>query len=79
MQDIVDKLMVKGTIEGTGVFGLFKTNKRLFEVLPGETLELDIDDVPEIERAKIEDALESRGKVVNEENILDLYRRKIGG
>lgn len=74
VQKIVDNLMVEG-ITKKGL--LFDTRKRVFELEPGESLEIEVDDIPRIERERIEDALKRNGKAVNDTAIVELYSRKL--
>lgn len=75
VQRIVDNLMVKGV---TDKGFIWDTKKRLFEVDPGESFELDIDSVPKSEKAKIEEALRRRNIPVTDATVLELYKRKVG-
>lgn len=77
VQSIVDNLIVKGSVEGSGIFGMFKTKKRAFQVEEGETLAIDKSDIPVGERAKIIAALERAGRTVTDEAIVNLYNRKL--
>lgn len=74
VQDIVDRLLIQGTIPGSGWF--FDDRKRLYELKPGETLAIDVDEIPAAERAKIEDALRRNNRPVNAATIVELFRRK---
>ncbi len=76
VQEIVDNLMVKGVTE-KGL--IWDTTKRLFELGPQDQFEIDPDDIPAGERAKIEEALRRRGIAVNNQKIVDLYTRKLSG
>lgn len=74
IQGIVDTMMVEGVSE-KGWF--WDTKKRLFELQPGESIEIGVDDVPAGERSKIEAALKKNGMPVNNENIVKLFSKKI--
>jgi len=71
---IVGRLLVQGRVKGTGIFGLFQTKKRLYEVNPGETIVFGSDDIPMSERRRIEQALRANGRPVTESNIIELYK-----
>lgn len=85
VQEIVDKLLMEGTVPGTGFkwfFGLagdriFQTEKRVFEVEAGESLELaddvELEDIPAGERAKVEAALRAEQRPITPETIRALY------
>lgn len=78
MQELVDNVKIQGITE-RGMFSFFDKKKSLFELKRGETFEVPIDEVPDVERNKIEDALRKNGMEVNEANILKLYTRKLQG
>jgi uncharacterized protein (DUF2249 family) len=78
---ISDNLIIEGQTDD-GIFGsgLFVGKKRLFEVNPEtDKFVIQAKDVPASERAKIESALRRHGQKVTDENILMLYKKKIGG
>lgn len=77
VQRIVDNLMVKGTVPGSGFLGFFQTKKRAFELKPGESIAIDKKDIPRGEVAKIEDALRRAGRPVTDDMVLELYNRKL--
>lgn len=79
VQGVVDNLIVKG-VTSKGIFGIsfFDTKKSLFQVSPEDKqFEIDIHDVPALERQKIEQSLRSHGRPINDKVILDLYGRKL--
>jgi len=73
VQSIVDNLVVKGEVDGF----LYNPNRFLFEVEEGDVFLIDAKDVPRSERLKIEEALQANGLPTTEDNIIDLYNRKI--
>jgi len=78
VQGMADKLLIKGKVPGSGMFGLFEKQKSVYESAPNEKLEIDVEDVPMKERQKIEAALGSMKKPITDANILLLYKRKNG-
>ncbi len=74
VQSIVDTMMVEGVSEKGWIWD---TKKRLFELNPGESIEIGVDDVPPAEKAKIESALKKNGMPVTSENIVKLFSKKI--
>jgi hypothetical protein len=78
IQGMVDDLLMKGEVPGTGFF--FNTKKRAFELDPakGETVVITkITDVPITERRKIEDALKRNGYQVTDDEIMKRYSQKL--
>ena len=83
VQSIVDSLVVEGTVPGSGVplfgpFGgprLFQEKKKIFELDPGEQVDIDIESISKTERDKITEALRRKGLPVNDDTILELYMR----
>lgn len=73
VQNIVDNLMVKG-VARSGIFSNYKVP--LFEAKPGETINIQANDIPAGERVKIDEALKSRGLPVTNENAVRLYSMK---
>lgn len=77
VQRIVDQLVIRGEVIGGGL--LHDPDKFRFEVAPGETFRVtDIDDVPQDERQKIEEALRRRNMNITESAILTLFNAKVG-
>ncbi len=74
IQQVVDRLMVKGITDRGWIFN---DRKRVFELDPGETLDFDIDDISKVDRAEIEQALTIEGKAVSEKAIIEKYARWI--
>lgn len=74
LQTLVDRMVIKGVTE-EGVF--FDTKKHVFELKPGESLTIKIEDVPDDERAKIEEALRKWGRAVTDEAITTLYTQRL--
>lgn len=77
-QQIVDDLLVEGTVQGSGVFGFFQKSRRKFEIEPGENIELEPNQIPKSERRKIEDALRRKNKPVTDGAVLELYLQRVG-
>lgn len=77
VQDIVDNLVVKGHVDGSGVGGFFRTERRVYQLQEGENLVLRITDVPKRERDKIEGALRRAGRQVTDEAVTSMYQAKL--
>jgi len=77
VQGIVDGLMVKGSVPGSGFFGFFQTEKRVFQLEDGEKISVAVKDIPKSERMKIEAALRANGKPISDQAVLDLWMRKM--
>lgn len=75
-RDIVKSLQVE-VITNRGI--LWDTTKKVFELQPGEQFEIDIDQVPDIDKIKIREALQKRGLQVTDEEITRLYTLKLQG
>lgn len=79
---IADNLMVQGRTDD-GIFGsgYFASKKRIFEIDPNvdQKFVIEVSSIPRDEKQKIETALKKHGLQINEQNILQLYKRKIGG
>lgn len=77
VQQIVDNLLIKGSVRG-GLFNLFFPIKKfIFEAEPGEVLAIDVKEIPRAERLKIEDALHRKGIPATDTVVIELYKRKI--
>ena len=74
IQSVVDTMLVE-VVTDPGLF--FDTRKRVFELDPEETGQIEIDDVPRNDRNKIEQALKKNGVPVTEDAILNLYRQRL--
>ena len=77
IDSIIDRLLITGETKDGSTFG-FNFNdpdKRLFEV--DETDTFFIEDVPDTERKKIIQAFKNRGTVPTEDQIIQLYTRKV--
>jgi hypothetical protein len=84
VQSIVDRLIIQGSVPGSGFMGLFKTQKRSFELQPGETIvpegstmPLGPGGIPVEEIAKIKAALVRNNIPVSDEKVMSLYLRKV--
>lgn len=75
VQTIVDNLLIKGTVPGSG--WLWDDSKRLYELKPGEAIDIPADEIPPSERAKIEEALKRRNVAVTPANIAAAFRLKL--
>lgn len=75
VQAIVDNLLIKGTLPGSG--WIWDDSKRLYELTPGEAIDIPADEIPPAERAKIEDALKRRNVAVTPANIAAAFRLKL--
>lgn len=79
VQSIVDNMIVKGINPSSGVLGLpiFRDERRVYELKPGENIVVDVKDIPRDERAKIEDALRRNGMPINDQAVKNLYSAKL--
>lgn len=75
MQGLVDRLVIKGKVPGSGV--LWDDTKRTYQLKPGEAFAIKYADVPPRERKKIEDALRRNGRAVTNEAVTTIYTRKL--
>lgn len=76
VQSIVDDLLVPVKVPGV----LWGTNsKPAFQLKPEQAIDVEPASVPRGERAKIEQALRSRGMTVTDKSVAELYRRKLEG
>jgi len=75
MQQIADALIIE-VITQRNTWWLNQT-KRLFETAPGEAFEVDFDEIPATEVAKITDSLKKNNVPVTNEKIVEIYRRKL--
>lgn len=75
VQTIVDNLLIKGTVPGSG--WIWDDSKRLYELKPGEAIDIPPDEIPPAERAKIEEALKRRNVAVTPANIAAAFRLKL--
>lgn len=76
VQQIVDSLMIKGKIKGSG--WLWDDTARAFELSTDEA-ENFMPEVPDDQRAKIVDALKRHGKPVTEEMIVNIFVKGLKG
>jgi hypothetical protein len=76
IQSIADNLIVKGKVPGSG--WIFDTKKSAFELAPGEKLEVNPKDIPRDDRKKIEAALKKYNRPVNDETVMEIYKKKLG-
>jgi hypothetical protein len=74
IQKITDRLMTK-TITDRGI--LWNTTKPLFQVQPGEKIEVNPKDIPRTDRAQIEEALKKRGIPVTEDRVKSLFQQNL--
>jgi hypothetical protein len=77
-QSIVDNQFVK-TVNHSWIPSFLSSPTRVYEVPPGQKIEVDPTDIPRSERQKIEQALMRRGIQPTDDRVLDLYTRKING
>jgi hypothetical protein len=78
-QQITDDLVVKGTVPGTGFFGFFKEEKRVYQTKEGDVVAIDFESIPRTDKLAIVETLKKRGMGnPSEEAILDLYKAKLG-
>jgi hypothetical protein len=74
-QRVVDDLVVRGKVQGSGFGGFFGTERFAFDRRPGEVLVFDVKDVPSADRPLIEEALRRSGVPVTPQSVVDLYTR----
>jgi hypothetical protein len=74
VQDIVDNLIVKGHVPGTGFLGFFRDEKFAFEAKEGDVLVVDIDDIPRKDRLEIEAYLKKSNYPVTEDSVRAMYQ-----
>lgn len=75
-QKLLDRLIVDGEMDGTGM--LRDDRGRLFEFQGREDLSKFVPKVPRDERAKIESALKRAGRPVTDAEVTRLYKKKMG-
>lgn len=75
VQGIVDNMIVEGVTQKRWWWA--DVRKRAFEVKPGESFEVEYEDIPQSERSKIEAALRGRNIPVTEESVKGLYMKKL--
>ena len=75
VQGIVDNMIVEGVTQKRWWWSDVK--KKAYEVKSGESFEVDYEDIPQSERAKIESALKGRNISITEESVKNLYMKKL--
>lgn len=76
IQRIADNLLINRIVKHGGFLGLSDSNKRTFEL---STKDVAVDDIPVMERAKIESFLRRRQLPITQENVIGLYIKKLQG
>lgn len=76
IQDTADRLMIEGKTKD-GWLGFFEGRKRAFQLEGGETLHIDVKDIPMAQRRKVEAALIEAKIPVNDATILDRYLKTV--
>ncbi len=85
IQGIVDHLIIKGAVPGSGFMGIWKTEKRAFELAHGEAIiaedkqKISYGGIPADDRSKIMEALKANNIPITDEKVLSLYLRKVHG
>lgn len=74
VQSVVDNLLVKGQVPGSGY--IWNDKKRVFELGQGEGLVAKIGDIPIAERRKIESALQRNKRPVTDDEVVRLFNLK---
>lgn len=74
VQDIVDNLLVKGKVPGSGY--IWNDRKRVFELEQGESLVVKVEDIPLSERRKMEEALLRNGIPITNDELIRLFNIK---
>jgi hypothetical protein len=84
LEEIVADQMVSGITEKHRfkLFGVEQsywpaTQKRKFELMPGESLDFDYSDIPEAERKVIEKKLSDRKVKPTPERVIEIYKQKV--
>lgn len=77
VQEVVDNLLTKGNVAGSGVGGYFQTERRVYELKEGENLVVKKRDIPKDELKKIQDALQRAGRVATDEAVTTMYHAKL--
>lgn len=77
IQEVVDNLMVKGTVKGSGFLGMFKTERHAFQAKKGEQMEFDPKSIPKSDRDQIVRALTNKKLPVNDQTIMRAYMKKL--
>ena len=75
VQGVVDSMIVEGVTQKRWWWTDVK--KKAFEVKPGESFEVEYEDIPPGERAKIEAALKGRNIPITEDSVKGLYMKKL--
>jgi hypothetical protein len=76
VQKIVDSLMLKGKVKGSG--WLWDDTKRVFELSPDDAAAF-MPEVPDDEKKSIEASLKKKGQSVTDENIVKMYLQGLKG
>lgn len=74
VQGIVDRLTTNVVTERGW---LFDTKKRLFEVQPNETAQIDVKDIPKEEIAKMEEVLKRKNIPMTNEILIQMYSKRV--
>jgi hypothetical protein len=74
VQGIVDRLLVEG-VKKRG--WIWDDKARVFEVEPGESLEIGVKDIPDAQRRTIETVLRERKIPVTDENIIRYFNLRV--
>lgn len=77
IQKIAEGLIMKGAVDGTGLFGFWKKEKFAFEADPGDNLKAEFDDIPENDVIDLRAAAAKRGLPVDDDSIAEYYNRKL--
>lgn len=75
--DLANSMAVKVvTQKGVLPFGLSDTVKPFYKVQPGETFEMQVNEIPSAEIVKIQETLRKAGQPVTNDNVIKLYQAK---
>lgn len=56
---------------------IWDTKKKVYELAPSEVLNIDLKDIPQSERQKIQDTLKRNGLMDDDRSIIELYSKKL--
>lgn len=77
-QDVIDRMMIDGKLNGTGFFGtnVFPDKGKVYEFSDRSDFKKFVADIPADERKKIEGALTRNNQAITDKAVADLYARK---
>lgn len=78
IQKMLDNIVVKAKDPNGGFFGMFNSGPA-YSFGPNSNLTVNVDNIPQTEKAQIVKALKARSIPVTDDKIVDLYSRKLNG